>query len=77
MRFSYTIVHVPGKSLCTPDTLSRSLANRTSCSDSKFQQEVDAYVKQDEDPVAVKSLKCTVEKGGQTNPLLKDHSSYI
>ena len=44
MKFSYTIVHVPGKSLCTADALSRSPVNTTSCSDSKFQQEVDAYV---------------------------------
>lgn len=44
MRFSYTIVHVPGKNLCTADALSRSPVNTTSCSDSKFQQEVDAYV---------------------------------
>ena len=43
MRFSYTIVHVPGKSLCTADALSRSPVNTISCSDSKFQQEVDAY----------------------------------
>lgn len=44
MRFDYSIVHVPGKSLCTADALSRSPVNTTSCSDSKFQQEVDAYV---------------------------------
>ena len=44
MRFSYTIVHVPGKLLCTADALSRSPVSTTSCSDSKFQQEVDAYV---------------------------------
>ena len=43
-RFSYTIVHVPGKLLCTADALSRSPVSTTSCSDSKFQQEVDAYV---------------------------------
>ena len=44
MRFSYTIVHVPRKSLFTADALSRSPVNTTSCSDSKFQQEGDAYV---------------------------------
>ena len=35
MRFSYTIVHVRGKSLYTADALSRSPINTTSCSDSK------------------------------------------
>ena len=44
MRFSYTIVHVPGKSLCTADALSRSPLSTTCSGDSKFQQEVDAYV---------------------------------
>ena len=44
MRFTYTIVHVPGKNLCTADALSRSPVNPASCSDSKFQHEVDAYV---------------------------------
>ena len=44
MRFSYTIVHVPGKSLCTADALSRSPVSTTCSDDSKFQQEVDAYV---------------------------------
>ena len=44
MRFDYTIVHVPGKSLCTADALSRSPLEMTSHSDSSLQQEVDAYV---------------------------------
>ena len=36
MRFTYTIVHVPGKNLCTADALSRSPVNPASYSDSKF-----------------------------------------
>ena len=44
MRFDYTIVHVPGKSLCTADALSRSPIEMNSCSDSNFEREVDAYV---------------------------------
>ena len=44
MRFDYTIVHIPGKSICTTDALSRPPIEMTSCSDSSFEQEVDAYV---------------------------------
>ena len=44
MRFNYTVIHVPGKSLCTADALSRSPVNTGSHSDSKFQHETDAYV---------------------------------
>ena len=44
MRFDYTIVHVPRKSLCTTDALSRSSIEMKSCSDSSFEQEVNAYV---------------------------------
>ena len=40
----YTIVHVPGKSVCTDDALSRSPIEINSCSDSNFKWEVDAYV---------------------------------
>ena len=43
MRFD-TIVHVPRKSPCTADALSRSSIEMNSCSDSNFKQEVDAYV---------------------------------
>ena len=44
IRFDYTIVHVAGKSLCTANALFRSPVDTTSYSDSKFQQEVHAYV---------------------------------
>ena len=43
-RFNYTIVQIPGNSLCTADALYQSPTEMTSCSDSNFQQEVDAYV---------------------------------
>ena len=44
MQFDYTIVHIPGKSLCTADALSRSPIEMNSCSDSNLEQEVNAYV---------------------------------
>ena len=44
MRFDYTIVHVHERSLCTADALSRTPIEMNSCSDSNFEQEVDAYV---------------------------------
>ena len=40
MRFDYTIAHVPRKSLCTADVLSRYPIEMNSCN---FQQEVDTY----------------------------------
>ena len=54
MRFDYTIVHAPGKSLCTADALSRSPFEMNSYSDSNFQQEVDAYVN-----LIITLYKCT------------------
>jgi len=44
IRFNYTMVRVPGKSLCTADVLSQSPIHTTSSSDLTFQKEVDAYV---------------------------------
>ena len=44
MRFDYTVVHVPGKILCTTDAFFRSPIEMNSCIDSNFEQEVDAYV---------------------------------
>ena len=43
MRYSYTVVHVPGKHLYTADTLSRA---PVSASENQFQHEIEAYVHQ-------------------------------
>ena len=44
MRFDFSIAHVPGKDLCTADTLSRAPAVGPSTSDQTFQQEVQAFL---------------------------------
>ena len=45
MRFSYTILHVPGKSLCTADALSRApLARPLNHEEKKLETDVQAYV---------------------------------
>lgn len=59
MRFSFTIVHVPGEALNTADTLSRAPVNGVDDNDKTFQQEVNAYVR-----TIVKSLPATEEKLG-------------
>ena len=44
MWFDYNIVHVPGKELCTADTLSRSLRSGPTDTDRAFQEETTAFV---------------------------------
>ena len=44
MRFDFSIAHVPGKDLCTADTLSRTPVVGPSTSDHTFQQEVQAFL---------------------------------
>ena len=44
MRYSYTIVHVPGKDLSTADTLSLALVSNPKHSDEDFQKHVNACV---------------------------------
>ena len=44
MRFDFSICHVPGKDLCTADTLSRSPGAGPDTSDQTFQQEVQAFL---------------------------------
>ena len=47
MKFHFSIFHVPGKLICTADTLSRaSLSNSVSRADSELEQDVKAYVSQ-------------------------------
>ena len=58
MRFSFTIVHVPGKELNTADTLSRSPVSEGEDSrEEAFRHEVKAYVNS-----VVKSLPATEER---------------
>ena len=44
MRFSFTISHVPGKSLSTADTLSQAPVSEPDTCDDLLQTETDAYV---------------------------------
>ena len=45
MRFSYTILYVPGKDLVIPDTLSRApIYRKVSCEEQAFADDVKAYV---------------------------------
>ena len=44
MRYTFDIVHVPGKQLYTADTLSRAPVNKLTEGDSAFEEEVTAYV---------------------------------
>jgi len=44
MRYSFTISHVPGKSLSVADTLSRAPLNKTAVSDSILQDKSEAFV---------------------------------
>ena len=45
MRYNFTISHVPGKTLTTADTLSRSTAKSLPNTEDDLEQECDAYVK--------------------------------
>ena len=44
MRFTYTIVHVPGKDLITADALSQAPTSRSTQEDDTLRQEVNAFV---------------------------------
>lgn len=44
MRFSFSISHVPGKHLCTADTLSRAPCSQPTDSDIQLQEEADVYI---------------------------------
>ena len=44
MRFSYNVYHVPGKQICTADTLSRAPSAETDKADTKLQTKVNAFV---------------------------------
>ena len=74
------------------DAVSISLVDMASCSDSTFQQEVDAYMNlfinnlihlckrfflNKMKTQCVKSLKHTLKKGSQTNSLSKDPTSHM
>ena len=44
MRFSYSVYHVPGKEICTADTLSRAPISTVDQTAEDFHKEVNAFV---------------------------------
>ena len=57
MRFSYKIDHIPGKKICTADTLSRAPDSESDKADTDLQTEVNAFVN-----IVMENLPATAEK---------------
>ena len=57
MRFSYKIDHIPGKQICTVDTLSRAPNSEPDKADTDLQTEVNAFVN-----IVMENLPATAEK---------------
>ena len=57
MRFSYKIDHIPGKQICTADTLSRAPDSEPDKADTDLQTEVNAFVN-----IVMENFPATAEK---------------
>ena len=57
MRFSYKIDHIPGKKICTADTLSRAPDSESDKADTDLQTEVNTFVN-----IVMENLLATAEK---------------